>query len=66
MVPLLVFISLILIIYGATNPGVPHLTNKYFGSSWNVARPKSQIARSVENYFLKMIFSGFKSLWIIL
>ena len=54
--------SLILIIYGDTNPGVPHLTNKYFSASAKVARPKSQIIASVEFCFLKIIFSGFKSL----
>lgn len=30
---LFVFMSLMLMIYGATKPGVPHLTNKYFSSS---------------------------------
>lgn len=50
--------SLMLIIYGATYPGVPHLTNKYLGSSATVAKPKSIII----GYLLKIIFSGFKSL----
>lgn len=53
---LLVFMSLILMISGATNPGVPHLTNRYFSSSAYVASPKSQMARSQEFYFLNMIF----------
>ena len=30
-----VFMSLILMTYGATNPGVPHLTNRYPGESLN-------------------------------
>jgi hypothetical protein len=51
-----------LIIYGETKPGVPHLTNKYFSASAKVAKPKSHIIASVEFYFLKIIFSGFKSL----
>jgi hypothetical protein len=37
---------LILTISGATYPGVPHLTNKYYGSSAHVARPKSAITQS--------------------
>lgn len=56
----LVDMSFMLIIYGATYPGVPHLTNKYFGSSAIVANPKSIII----DYLLKIIFSGFKSLWM--
>ena len=40
---LLVYMSLILMISGATYPGVPHLTNKYFYASALVASPKSQM-----------------------
>ena len=55
-------ISLILMISGATKPGVPQRTKRYFSASASVASPKSQITRSHEPYFLKMMFSGFKSL----
>lgn len=57
----LVDISLMLMISGATNPGVPHLTNRYFYSSAYVANPKSQMANSCEFYFLKRMFSGLRS-----
>jgi hypothetical protein len=30
---------------GATYPGVPHLTNRYYGSSENSASPKSAITQ---------------------
>ena len=53
---LFVDISLIFIIYGATKPGVPHLTNKYFSSSAKVAKPKSQITKSLDPSFLNIIF----------
>lgn len=33
-------------ISGATYPGVPHRTNKYSGSSAQVANPKSAITQS--------------------
>ena len=56
----LVVMSLMLMIYGATYPGVPQRTNKYLGSSARVARPKSIII----GYFDKIMFSGFKSLCI--
>jgi hypothetical protein len=52
----LVVISLILMISGATNPGVPHLTIRYFYYSAYVASPKSQIANSWEFSFLNNIF----------
>jgi hypothetical protein len=42
----LAFKSLIFTISGATYPGVPHLTNKYYGSSAQVASPKSAITQS--------------------
>jgi len=58
---LLVDISLILMISGATKPGVPQRTNKYFSSSAKVASPKSQITRSLDPYFRNIIFYGFKS-----
>lgn len=45
-------------IYGATYPGVPHLTNKYFGSSATVANPKSIMI----GYLLRIIFYGLRSL----
>lgn len=48
--------SLILMISGATKPGVPHLTKRYFSSSAWVASPKSQRATSAEFYLLKMMF----------
>ena len=51
-------ISLMLMISGATYPGVPQRTNKYFYSSATVAKPKSIII----GYLLKIIFSGFRSL----
>lgn len=35
-----------LTIYGATYPGVPHLTKRYYFSSAYVARPKSAITQS--------------------
>lgn len=54
----LVDISLILIIYGATYPGVPHRTKRYLGSSASVAKPKSIII----GYLDKIMFYGFKSL----
>jgi len=53
--------SLILITSGATNPGVPHLTNIKASISALVASPKSTIARSIESCVLKIKFSGFKS-----
>jgi hypothetical protein len=59
---LLVVISFIFIISGATKPGVPHLTNKYLFSSAKVASPKSQIPSYKLFYFLNIIFYGFKSL----
>jgi hypothetical protein len=46
------------IIYGATNPGVPHLTNKYFYSSEYVARPKSHIIVYKVFEDLNIIFYG--------
>lgn len=60
-----VFKSFILITSGATNPGVPHLTNIKALISYLVARPKSTIAKSIESAVLKIKFSGFKSLCII-
>jgi hypothetical protein len=51
-----------LIIYGETNPGVPHLTKRYFSASAYVAKPKSQITASVELLDLNIIFSGLRSL----
>lgn len=63
---LLVLISRILIISGATNPGVPQRTNRYFYSSAYVARPKSQMATYHPCALLNIIFSGFRSRWMIL
>jgi len=51
-----------LIIYGDTNPGVPHLTKRYFSASAKVAKPKSQITVSHVSCFLNIIFSGLRSL----
>jgi hypothetical protein len=45
-------------ISGATYPGVPHLTNKYLGSSAIVARPKSII---IGESFVTIIFYGLRS-----
>lgn len=61
---LLVDISRILIISGATNPGVPHLTKRYFYSWAAVARPKSQITTSFVFSLLNIIFSGLRSRWM--
>ena len=53
---LLVDMSLMLMISGATKPGVPHRTKRYYLSSAWVASPKSQSAISNEFLFLNMIF----------
>ena len=52
----LAFKSLRLTISGATYPGVPHLTKRYYFSSAWVARPKSAITQSKSLSSLKMIF----------
>jgi hypothetical protein len=52
--------SLMFMISGATYPGVPQRTKRYFGSSATVARPKSIIV----GYFERITFSGLRSRWM--
>ena len=58
---ILVSILVIFITSGATYPGVPHRTNKYFSLLESYESPKSAILTELS--FIK-IFSGLRSRWI--